>query len=451
MKTLKLTLITSVILFLACGNTSAQWTNLIKKDLSNWEQLNGTAPFKIEKGTVVGTTVLDSPNSFLCSKEKYGDFILEYDFLVDPKMNSGVQIRSESRADYQNGRVHGYQVEIDPSSRAWTGGLYDEGRRGWLYTLERNPAGKKAFKNNEWNHIRVEAIGNSLRTWVNGIPCADVIDDMTPSGFIALQVHSIGKDSARVGEKIMWKNIKIITKEPQKYATPNTSVIPQFSYLSNKLSDREVKDGWKLLWDGSTLNGWRTGRSTSAPATGWEIKNGVLTVLDSKEAPKRGGDIFTSRKYKNFELVVDFMYTTGANSGIKYLTGEEGKDGNLSSVGCEYQVLDDKNHPDAKLGINGNRTLAGLYDLITPKNKRDNGPDKWNRATIIVNGSHVEHWLNGEKTVDYERGTDDWRNLVKTSKFKDVKGYGEAAEGYIQLQDHGNHVSYKNIKIREIK
>jgi hypothetical protein len=428
-----------------------QWENMIKKDLSNWAQLNGTAPFVVKKGVITGTTVLNSPNSFLCSKVSYGDFILEYDFMVDPKMNSGVQIRSESKADYMNGRVHGYQIEIDPSSRAWTGGIYDEARRGWLYTLEKNPEGKKAFKNNEWNHVRIEALGSSLRTWVNGIPCADVVDDMTPSGFIALQVHSIGKDTSRVGEKIMWKNIKIITKDPGKYATPYTSAIPQFSYLDNKLSEREVKEGWKLLWDGKTLNGWRTGKSTSAPSTGWEIKDGVLTVMDSKEQPKRGGDIFTSGKYKNFELVIDFMYTKGANSGIKYLTGEEGKDGNLSSVGCEYQVLDDRNHPDVKAGINGNRTLAGLYDLITPKNKRDNGADKWNRATIIVNGNHVEHWLNGEKTVEYERGNDAWRKLVQTSKFKDVKGFGEAPEAYIQLQDHGNRVSFKNIKLREIK
>jgi hypothetical protein len=428
-----------------------QWENLIKKDLSNWAQLNGTAPYVVKKGVITGTTVLNSPNSFLCSKVNYGNFILEFDFMVDPDMNSGVQIRSESKADYMDGRVHGYQFEIDPSSRAWTGGIYDEARRGWLYTLERNPDGKKAFKNNDWNHVRIEAIGNSLRTWVNSIPCADVVDAMTPTGFIALQVHSIGKDSAKVGEKISWKNIRIISKNPEKYATPYSPVIPQFSYLDNKLSDREVKDGWKLLWDGSTLNGWRGSRSASPPTTGWEIKDGILTILDSKEQPKRGGDIFTADKYKNFELVVDFRYVKGANSGIKYFTGLEGTDGNLSNVGCEYQILDDKNHPDAKAGINGNRKMAGLYDLIPPKNQRDNGADKWNRATIIVNGNHVEHWLNGEMTVVYERGNDEWRKLVETSKFKGMKGFGEASEARIQLQDHSNHVSFKNIKIREIK
>jgi hypothetical protein len=428
-----------------------QWEKMIKKDLSNWTQLNGTAPFVVKKGVITGTTVPGSPNSFLCSKVNYGNFILEYDFMVDPEMNSGVQIRSESRADYMNGRVHGYQIEIDPSSRAWTGGIYDESRRGWLYTLENNPDGKKAFKNNEWNHVRVEAIGNNIRTWVNSIPCADVIDDMTPSGFIALQVHSIGNDSSRVGEKISWKNIRIIAKDPEKYATPYAPVIPQLSYLTNALTDREIKEGWKLLWDGKTFDGWRTGRNTSPPASGWEIRDGVLSVLSSKEQPKRGGDIFTVNKYKNFELIVDFRYTTGANSGIKYFTGEEGNDGSLSSIGCEYQVLDDKVHPDAKAGKNGNRTLAGLYDLIPPANKRDNGADNWNRAMIIVKGNHVEHWLNGMKTLEYERGTPEWRALVATSKFNGMKGFGEAVEAHIQLQDHTDHVSYRNIKIREIE
>lgn len=445
MKNLKLTLITVVILFISFGSASAQWTDLIKKDLNNWEQLNGTAPYKIEKGIVTGTTVLNSPNSFLCSKEKYSDFILEYDFMVDPDMNSGVQIRSESRADYQNGRVHGYQIEIDPSSRAWTGGIYDEGRRGWLYTLEKNTEGQKAYKKDTWNHIRVEAIGKSLRTWLNGVPCSDLIDDMTPSGFIALQVHSIGKDSSRVGEKIMWKKIRIITKDAAKFATVYKPVIPQVSFLNNTLTEREVSEGWKLLWDGKTSAGWRGYRTETFPATGWEMKDGILSVLAAAPGIKSGGDVITVNKYKNFELIIDFLYTPGANSGIKYFI--DGK----SNVGCEYQILDDKLHPDAKLGINGNRTMAGLYDLIAPKNKRDNGPGQWNRASIIVNGNHAEHWLNGQMTVSYERGDDAWKALVATSKFKGSPNFGEAAEGHILLQDHSNNVSFKNIKIREIK
>jgi len=441
---------TAVLLILISGcKDDKEWQNLVGRDLSNWEQLNGTAPFELNNGEITGTTVPGSPNSFLCTREKFGDFILEFDTWFDPQMNSGVQIRSESRADYQNGRVHGYKVEMDPSARAWSGGIYDEASRVWLYTLENNPAGQKALKVGEWNHYRVEAIGNSIRTWVNGIPCADLIDSMTPSGFIALQVHGIGSDSTRTGFQVKWKNIRIITKDVQRYATPYEKVIPQTSYLDNQLTEREKADGWKLLFDGSTSAGWMNAKTKSFPATGWEIKEGVLSVNPESKGPDGGGDIVTSEKFRNFELMVDFRYVTGGNSGIKYFVDTESDNGARSSIGCEYQILDDRENPDAKAGMEGNRKLAGLYDLIAPKNIRDNGAGQWNRAIIIVNGTKVQHWLNGFLTVEFERATPEWRELVAKSKFKDFKGFGEAAEGRILLQDHGNMVSFKNIKIRE--
>lgn len=450
MKRLNLFLFLTVMALLPY-TADCQWVNLIGKDLSNWEQLNGTAPFKLEKGVITGTTVIGSPNSFLCTKEKYSDFILEFDTWFDPKMNSGVQIRSESRADYMNGRVHGYQVEMDPSERAWSGGIYDEARRGWLYSLERNPEGRKALKVGEWNHYRIEAIGNSIRTWINGIPCADLVDDMTPSGFIALQVHSIGKDSARAGEQVKWKNLKIITKNLDKYKTPYKPVIPQVSFLSNKLTDREKSEGWRLLFDGETSSGWMNARTKKFPDNGWEIKNGELIINPESKKPGGGGDIVTVDKFSDFELVVDFKYTKGANSGIKYFIDTESEGGKYASIGCEYQILDDRNHPDAKAGIGGNRTLAGLYDLIAPKSKRDNGADQWNRAMIVVKGNKVQHWLNDNLTVGYERGTPEWKALVEKSKFKGMQNFGMVKEGRILLQDHGNIVSFKNIKIREIK
>jgi len=449
----KLIKISAVILFMSfiISPVNGQWKKLAKKDLSAWEQLNGTAPFKLEKGVVIGTTVLNSPNSFLCTKEKYGDFILEFDTWFDPQMNSGVQFRSESRPDYQEGRVHGYQVELDPSERAWSGGIYDEARRGWLYSLDKNPEGKKALKVGEWNHYRIEAIGSSIRTWVNGIPCADLVDAMTPSGFIALQVHSIGKDESRVGLQVKWKNIRIMTTNLQKYRTPYSPIIPQVSFLENTLTDREKAEGWKLLFDGKTTAGWMNARTKTFPANGWEIKDGVLSVNPAAKKPGGGGDIVTVDKYTSFELIADFMYETGGNGGIKYFVDTEINNGALASIGCEYQILDDRNHPDAKAGINGNRTLAGLYDLIAPKNKRDNGANKWNRAIIKVNGNKVQHWLNDNLTVEYERSTPAWRELVATSKFKDSPGFGEVKEGRILLQDHGDVISFRNIQIREIK
>jgi hypothetical protein len=216
--------------------------------------------------------------------------------------------------------------------------------------------------------------------------------------------------------------------------------------LNNKLTQKEISDGWQLLWDGQTNSGWRSYNKPTFPETGWEMKDGIITVIPPQGQNKSGGDIITIKSYKNFELSVDFLYTPGANSGIKYFI--DGK----SNVGCEYQILDDKLHPDAKLGINGNRTLAGLYDMIPPKkDKIDNGPNVWQTAKIIVKGNHVEHLLNGKMVVSYERGDAAWKAAFATSKFTSNPNFGLAAEGHILLQDHGNKVSFRNIKIREIK
>ncbi|WP_164104101.1 3-keto-disaccharide hydrolase [Candidatus Laterigemmans baculatus] len=189
------------------ASEEAEWVPLFDgESIEGWIQRGGRADFEVVDGAIVGTTRLGTPNSFLCTAEEFGDFILEYEFRVDPQLNSGVQIRSQSRKDYKDGRVHGYQIEIDPSERAWTGGIYDEARRGWLYTLENRPEARAAFKPEQWNLIRVEARGDSIRTWVNGVPAADLKDDMTARGFIALQVHST--KSAEPLE-VSWRNLRI--------------------------------------------------------------------------------------------------------------------------------------------------------------------------------------------------------------------------------------------------
>ncbi len=198
------------ILSLSAGSMNytgqEKWQDLFDgKTLNGWIQRGGKALYHVEDGTIVGTTVLGTPNSFLCTEKVFSNFIMELEVKVDTALNSGIQIRSNSFEEYRNGRVHGYQVEIDPSERAWSGGIYDEGRRGWLYDLQENEAARKAFKNEEWNHFRIEAIEDSIRTWVNGITAADLVDSMTATGFIALQVHS----SRIEGLKIRWRNIRI--------------------------------------------------------------------------------------------------------------------------------------------------------------------------------------------------------------------------------------------------
>ena len=441
-----------LIVIISCKPKDGQWESLIGRDLSNWEVLNGNATFAVKDGEIIGTAVPNTSISFLCTKEQYGDFILEYDAWIDPHLNSGVQIRSESSPDYKNGRVYGYQVDLDPSAREWSGGIVDESRRQWIYPLEINTEGKMAFKKNEWNHFRVEAIGNSIRTWLNGVPCADLIDDMTPSGFIGLQVRVTGEDTESVGKQVKWKNLRIMTRDLDKYITPYAPEIPQVSYLNNILTEREVRDGWKLLWDGKTTNGWRGAKLNTFPAKGWEIKDGVLTVAESGGGESAfGGDIVTVDKYKNFQLIIDFLYTAKTNSGIKYLVDTELNKGEGSAIGCEYQILDISQDKGSKPGTPGKNSMAGLYDLIPPRIIPTNGPGNWNRAMIIVNGTHVEHWLNNQKTIEYERGTEEWRSLVANSKFKVWPNFGEATEGNILLQDHGGLVSFRNIKIREIK
>jgi len=196
------------------------WVNLFNgKDLDGWVQRGGKAKYRAENGEIVGTTVPNTPNSFLCTTRDYGDFILELEFKVQKGLNSGVQIRSQSfdeprtfdlngkKREIPAGRVHGYQVEIDPSDRAYTGGIYDEGRRGWLHDLKDNEPARKAFKQGEWNTLRIECRGNSIKTWLNGVPAADLKDSMTPSGFISLQVHGVGDRQEPL--EVRWRNIRI--------------------------------------------------------------------------------------------------------------------------------------------------------------------------------------------------------------------------------------------------
>ena len=446
-----------IVLYSASAQYSEEaWTDLFNgKDFTGWKQLNGKATYEVIDGVIVGTSVAKTPNSFMTTEKTYGDFILEFEVMVDPNLNSGVQIRSLSKADYRDYRVHGYQVEIDPSPRAYSGGLYDEARRGWLYPLARNEKGRKAFRNGQWNKYRIEAIGSSIRTWINGVMCTNLVDDMTAEGFICLQVHSVR--DAFVGKQVMWKNIRIMTDNLEANSWPSDPDVPQVSYLLNELTDQELRQGWRLLWDGKTGKGWRGAKLDDFPESGWEMKDGVLTVLATDGGESTGpGDIVTTDLFSDFELELEFKITKGANSGIKYFVDAALNKGEGSAIGCEFQILDDKEHPDAKMGIAGNRTVASLYDLITAENlsapgrgKQFKGVDRWNKARIVSRNGHVEHWLNNEKVISYDRFSQMFRALVAYSKYKKWEKFGQWPEGHILLQDHGNTVHFRSIKVRE--
>ena len=445
-------LIALTLIVASCSQPGPKWQNLFNgEDLNGWEKLNGTAEYIVEDNMIIGISEMNTPNTFLATTESYGDFILEFDFKVDDGLNSGVQFRSESLPNYRNGTVHGYQFEIDPSERAWTGGVYDEARRGWIYPLNYNPEGQKAFKNEEWNSARIEAIGSSIRTWVNGVQCTELLDNSTLSGFIALQVHAIGNE-ALVGKTVSWRNIRILIGELDKYRTPENPDVKQLNQIANTISEREDAEGWKLLWDGVTTDGWRGAKLENFPESGWLIEDGILKVQKGDGGESTGGgDIVTTKPYRNFHLKVDFKITSGANSGIKYFVDTELNRGEGSAIGCEFQILDDRNNVDAKLGVDGNRTLGSLYDLIpAPADKPFRG-GFFNTAEVVVKGNQVEHWLNGKIIVEYERNTDEWNQLVQTSKYKDWPNFGNAEEGLILLQDHGHEVWFQNIKIKELE
>ncbi|RZM19334.1 MAG: DUF1080 domain-containing protein, partial [Pedobacter sp.] len=327
------------------------------KSLKGWKQVVGKAKYVAKDGMIIGTSVKDSPNSYLVTDKEYGDFVLEFDVKLEgASNNSGVQTRShiDPEGDEGKGKVYGRQIEIDPSERAWSGGIYDEARRLWLYPLSLHPEAKSLFKREAFNHYRIECIGNETKTWLNGKPVAYLKDTVDQAGFIGLQVHGIGNKAELDGKKVYFKNITVQTENLKPQAFPNG--IYQVNYTPNSLSDYERKNGYELLFDGKSSNGWKGAYKNAFPEKGWQVANGTITVQPSDGGEStNGGDIVTEKQFAAFDLNFDFKLTEGANSGVKYfVTLSEGNKG--SALGLEFQVLDDEKHPDAKLGKNGNRT-----------------------------------------------------------------------------------------------
>jgi hypothetical protein len=219
----------------------------------------------------------------------------------------------------------------------------------------------------------------------------------------------------------------------------------------NTLSAQEQAAGWRLLFDGTTTKGWRNAHADTFPSKGWLVKDGLLSVVESGGGEAaHGGDIVTLDEYGDFELKVDVKLTKGANSGIKYFVTEKlGTPGRGSAIGLEFQLLDDMEHPDAKAGKGGNRTFGSLYDLIAaPTSKPVKAIGEWNTAHIVSKGTKVEHWLNGTKLIEFDRASDTFKTLVAGSKYKDYVGFGQAKSGHLLLQDHGNTVYFRNIKVK---
>lgn len=220
-------------------------------------------------------------------------------------------------------------------------------------------------------------------------------------------------------------------------------------FAQSNVKNKQKKTDWVTLFDGTSTNEWKNSHSDNFPKQGWNVEGSVLTVLAKTETTPAGTDIITRKEFSNFELELEIKLTKGANSGIKYFVSNTFPGYEGQYLGLEFQLIDDERHADAKLGRNGNRTMASLYDLIpAKKNKKVNPPGKWNKIKLVVDGNHVEHWLNGKKVLEFDRKSDSFKQLVAISKYNKFKKFGEIPKGHILLQGHSDEVAFRSIKIR---
>jgi hypothetical protein len=314
-----------------------------------------------------------------------------------------------------------------------------------------NVAGKKAFKNNQWNRYRIECFGTTIRTWVNGIPISHLIDAWSTKGFIGLQLHANNPTDPPGGNEVRFRNIRIKTTNIKPSPFDDIYVV---NTIPNNLSLQEKKTGFSLLWDGKTNTGWRDAYNTKFPGNSWEIKDSALTVVLSQGdlSKPAGRDIMTQKEFGPFELKFDFRITKGANSGVKYFVGEliENKlpSTNTAVAALEYQIVD-----DSIPGLAPNRTLGALADIKASEKQRAaiKRIGEWNQGIIKAFPNNlVEYWLNGYKILEFKRGSPKYLELVSKSKYKDLKDFGMAKKGHILLEGRGGVVSYRSIKIKKL-
>lgn len=321
------------------------------KSLDAWEKVGGGATYAIEGEEIVGS-VGPGANTFLRTKESFGDFELRYDVKLEIPGNSGVQFRSHQKDG--NGKTFGYQCEIDPSPRKWTGGIYDESRRGWIFPLDKNEAAREAFKVDGWNTFIITAKGPHITTTVNGVPCTDLIDTADLEGFIALQVHS-GKEG-----KIRWKNIQL---------TP-------FG-----------QSEWKPLWNGKDLAGFK-----AIGGGNWKVEGNEL-VGTSAASEKQHGLLITEDAFRDFAARVEFKALAG-NSGFYFRCAE----------GEPYGVVGFQAEIDPKSDVGGLYETSGREWIQKPSEdvlKKAFKPGEWNEMTVVALGERIVIHLNGIKTVEF--------------------------------------------------
>ena len=391
----------------ACGQPNraeAPWEYLFDgKSLDAWQVRGGSAQYDVEDGVIVGTTVQGSPNTFLCTKKPYGNFELELDFKCDPQLNSGIQIRSHAyerdtnTVMYRNGRrverlrkagtVYGYQVEI--AGGGASGGIWDEARKAmWLYDARQSPAAGEAYRADQWNKYRIVCIGDRIRTWVNGVACADFRDATDLSGFIGLQVHSYrGPKPAHV----RWTNIRI----------------------------RDLgAHVWQPLFNGENLDGWHT-----LPGGRWQVQDG--TIVGSNTADdRRHGLLISDDQYEDFVVKLQFKAVEG-NSGL-YFRAEK-VDGAVGVHGFQAEI-------DSTHDVGGLYETAGRAWVVQPQPedlRKLFRPGQWNEMTVSAHGRWIVVHVNEYKTAE-------------------LKNDPGRTHGHLGLQLHGGQdmkVMFKDIAI----
>lgn len=380
----------------ASGEDS-RWIDLFDgQSLTGWSQVNGEAPYRIVDGVIRGTNVLDSPNSFLATNEAYSDFVLEFESRSIGDANSGVQFRTERAPGTWSGVV-GYQLDIDPTARRWTGGIYHEGVHVWRHAMARNPDCQAAYQHGEWNSYRIEATGSVIATWVNGAPCAHMVGHHHASGFVALQVHAIGQETQYLGSFTEWRRLRILNNPDSSDLRLTQRAASIEGWLENEVSETEIEKGWRLL-----------------------------DFSNESAAFASGSD--------DFEFVVDMRLDDEAEGLLEYTFGVPG----ATCTGL-YQILNDVTLGEGRAGS----TLMGSYpDKYAAENlsepgrpKRAYSSERWNRVRILVTEDEVQHWLNSVKVVEYPR-------------CETTAGPSEETHVSLSLTTQNGQIESRNAKVR---
>jgi hypothetical protein len=413
--------ILSAALLTASTAIAGEWTELFNgKDLAHWENPYDWGKAKIVDGEIHLST--EKKKWFLSTRKEYSDFIFEVEVkMPEGKCNSGFLFRSHKSKN----KMFGYQAEVDPSERNWSGGLYDEGRRRWFISPNRDHATSNeakeqsiaafreragdCFKRHDWNKYRIECRGDHIRISVNGVTTTDIHDQKDAKGYIALQHHG------EKGQIYRFRNIRIMDLT-----------------ADDTIADSAPSE-WTSLFASGDFSDW-TNIKGQPVGEGWSIENDII-----HRSGKRPGDIITKQHYRNFELRFNWMISEAGNSGVKYRT--------RGPLGLEYQILDDAKHKDRE---NPTHRAGSLYELVAaPDDKPLKPVGKWNHARIVANGNTIQHWLNGEKVAGIEIGSEDWNTKFSSSKYSQHKDFGSWT-GPILLQDHNDEVWYRNVQIREL-